>query len=89
MASAGGRRWQSFLQELVMVAGTVSFKTLEWSELNDSDLLLGSRRRHTSSFAISYRALISTRKARRRRSSDKNQRPFCADLMAEMSRMTE
>jgi len=24
MASAGGRRWQSFLQELVMVAGTVS-----------------------------------------------------------------
>jgi hypothetical protein len=48
-----------------------------------------SRRRHTSSFAISYRASISTRRARRRRSNDRSQQRFCADLMAGMNQMTK
>jgi len=52
-------------------------------------LTLCSRRQHTSSFAIFYRASISTRRARRRRSNDKSPQPFCADLMAEMNQMTK
>lgn len=52
-------------------------------------LTVCSRLQHTSLFATSYRASISTQRARRRRSNDKSQQPFCADLMAEMNQTTK
>jgi hypothetical protein len=84
MASARGPRWQQFLQEMVMVAGTVS-QASSYSVAQTTKTIC-SRHRPISSFDTSYLDLISTRRAKRKRNNGASLLLFYGNSMEERNR---